>query len=85
MRPVLLLQIGDQFLQRRARVRHDLQQQQTHQYAVAFGDVAANADAARLFAADQYVFLHHQIGNVIEAHRRFVQRQSCRHGRCDRS
>ena len=51
----MLLDVGHQFVERRARVGHDLQQQQAHQHAVALGDVALDADAARFFAADQHV------------------------------
>ncbi len=65
-----------QLLRRLAGTRRHLGHQHPHQHAIPFGDMALDADAARLLTADQHVIAEHQIADVIEAHRRLVQGQA---------
>ena len=48
-------------------------QQQRIQDAIALGQMAADADAAGLFAANQDVALQHEVADVLEADAAFVQ------------
>ncbi len=74
------LQVGDDLLERRFGVGHDLQQQQPHENPVAFGNVTLDAHPAGLLAADQHVTVQHVIGDVIEADGRLVHRQTIASG-----
>jgi hypothetical protein len=51
------------------------EQEQGIEYAVALGQVAPHADAAGLFGPDQNVFAQHQVGDVLKADGRLVDRQ----------
>ena len=60
---VLGLQIGDKLAQRLAFFGHHVGQQQRVQQAVALGQVALEADAARLFAAHHDLALQHVVAD----------------------
>jgi len=75
-RPDLGHHVGQHLLRRLAIMSDHLRHQQAHQHAVAFRDVALDADAAGFLAADQHILGEHQVTDIIEAHRRLVQRQA---------
>ena len=62
--------------QRQSEVRDALGDQQPRENAVALGNEVAESDAAALFPADQNVARQHQVSDVFEADRRFVQRRT---------
>ena len=53
------------------RLGHDLQQEQPHQHAIAFRDVAMYAHPARFLTAHDDVIGDHQVGDVVETDGRF--------------
>ncbi len=58
---VLGLQIGDKLAQGLAFLGHDVGEQQAVEQAVALGQVALEADAARLLAAHHDFALEHEV------------------------
>src|SRR6185295_10098845 len=73
VRSVVTLQIGDQLSERLTLLRHNIGKEQTIQHAITFRKKARVTYTSRLFAADQNLFFHHQICNVLEADACFVQ------------
>ena len=70
----LLLQRSDNLSQRLTLVRHYVGEQQGIQQPIALRQVAADADAARLLAADQDLLFQHQVAHILEADPVFMQR-----------
>ena len=49
------------------------QEEKRIENTVAFGDMALDADAARLFSANKDVVIQHQVGDVLESNRRLMK------------
>src|SRR5438270_12694810 len=67
MRAVLRLKRRDKLAQALALVGHYIGEQESVEQAVALGQMALEADAAGLFAADQDLPLQHEVADVLEA------------------
>src|SRR6266404_7759264 len=67
------VQRAEQFTERLAVPSHQFGQKQRRYGGVALGKVQAGADSAAFFAPDQNILLQHQLANVFEADRNFVQ------------
>ena len=70
----------DDLGERPAVVRDRFRDEEAGEDAVALGHEGAEADAAALLAADEHVAREHQVGDVLEADRRLVQRRAERLG-----
>ena len=64
---VLGLQVGDELAERLAFLGHHVGEQQRVEQAVALGQVALEADAARLLAAHDDFALQHVVADKLEA------------------
>src|ERR1700677_286310 len=73
MLPVFLLQSLYQCAESAPFFRHDVGQQKSIQQPIAFRQMPSNADAARFLAADEYVFVEHQLAHMLEADAMLVE------------
>jgi hypothetical protein len=64
---VLGLKIGDESAERFLFLRHDVREHQAVEQAVALGQVALEADAARFLAAHDDFALEHEVDDIFEA------------------
>src|SRR5215831_15494859 len=69
----LRVQRRQQFAKRFPMPGHQLRQKESRDRGVALGKIQTRTDAAALFAANQNVLLQHQLANVFEADRHFVE------------
>src|SRR6516162_377323 len=73
MLAVFLLKISHEPTQRLALFSHDVRQQKGVQQTISLRQVAAYADAARFFTADEDVAIQHEIADVFETDAAFMQ------------
>src|SRR4029453_18297510 len=69
----LPMKIVQHFRRRLTGSDYRLQEEKRIENAVTFGDMALDADAARLFSTNQDVVIQHQVGDVLESNRRLVE------------